>query len=75
MSDIKEFFTNDEWDLIHSLVINNKEFCEDDEYDPRETYQSVEDKIYKLIEDIDLIYTTVFDCIENELNGYAALNQ
>ena len=47
---IKDFFTEDEWDLIHSLVHNNKEFCEDDEYDPIETYYSIENKIYKLFE-------------------------
>lgn len=45
---IKEFFTDEEWDLIYSLVNNNKEFCEDDEYDPRETYDSIVSKIYKL---------------------------
>jgi len=47
---IKEFFTLDEWDLIHSLVANNSEFCEDDEHDPLETYTSIENKIYKLFE-------------------------
>jgi hypothetical protein len=45
---VKEFFTLDEWDLIHSLISNNKEFCEDDEHDPLETYTSIENKIYKL---------------------------
>lgn len=49
-STIKEFFTLDEWDLIHSLVHNNKQFCEDEEYDPVETYDSIENKIYKLFE-------------------------
>jgi hypothetical protein len=48
---IKEFFTSDEWDLIHSLVANNSEFCEDDEYDPLETYTSIENKIYKLFDE------------------------
>lgn len=47
---IKDFFTEDEWDLIHSLVHNNKEYCENDEYDPIETYDSIENKIYKLFE-------------------------
>ena len=47
---IKDFFTEDEWDLIHSLVRNNKEYCENDEYDPIETYDSIENKIYKLFE-------------------------
>lgn len=46
--DIKEFFTLSEWDLIHSLVSNNREFCEDDEDDPVSDYDSVIDKIYKL---------------------------
>lgn len=45
---IKDFFTNEEWDLIHSLVSNNREFCEDDEYDPVSDYDSVIDKIYNL---------------------------
>jgi len=45
---IKEFFTNEEWDLIYDLVHNNKQFCEDEEYDPRETYDSIENKIYQL---------------------------
>ena len=45
---VKDFFTNEEWDLIYSLVSNNREFCEDDEYDPVSDYDSVTDKIYKL---------------------------
>jgi hypothetical protein len=28
---VKDFFTLSEWDLIYSLVANNKEFCEDTE--------------------------------------------
>jgi dihydroneopterin aldolase len=48
MEAIKEFFTNSEWDLIHSLVSNNREFCEDDEFDPVSDYDSVIDKIYNL---------------------------
>lgn len=48
---VKEFFTDKEWDLIYSLVHNNKSFCEDDEYDLRDTYDSIEDKIDKLFED------------------------
>jgi hypothetical protein len=47
---VKNFFTLSEWDLIHSLVANNKEFCEDTEEDPVSDYQSIEDKIYKLFE-------------------------
>lgn len=45
---IREFFTNSEWDLIHSLITNNREFCEDDEHDPVKDYDSISDKIYKL---------------------------
>lgn len=45
---IKEFFTEDEWDLIYSLVANNREFCEDEEHDPIETYNSVLNKIHDL---------------------------
>jgi hypothetical protein len=47
---VKEFFTLSEWDLIHSLVHNNREFCEDDEFDPRSDYDSIVDKIYKLFD-------------------------
>ena len=47
---VKDFFTLSEWDLIHSLVANHKEFCEDTEEDPVSDYQSIEDKIYKLFE-------------------------
>jgi hypothetical protein len=48
METIKEFFTDSEWDLIHSLVSNNREFCEDDEFDPVSDYDSIIDKIYNL---------------------------
>ena len=44
---IQEFFTDSEWDLIYNLVSNNREFCEDDEYDPRSDYDSI---IYKISE-------------------------
>ena len=47
----KDFFTDTEWDLIYSLVANNREFCEDDESDPIETYNSVMDKIHTLWQD------------------------
>lgn len=45
---VKEFFTTSEWDLIHSLLVNNREFCENDEFDPVSDYDSAIDKIYKL---------------------------
>lgn len=45
---IKEFFTDSEWDLIYNLVDNNRQFCEDEEWDPRSDYDSVVDKIYNL---------------------------
>ena len=45
---IKEFFTDSEWDLIYNLVANNREFCEDDEYDPRSDYDNIVDKISNL---------------------------
>jgi len=48
---MKDFFTDSEWDLIYALVANNREFCEDDEHDPIETYNSVMDKIHTLWQD------------------------
>ena len=45
---IKEFFTDSEWDLIYNLIANNREFCEDDEQDPRTDYDSIVGKISKL---------------------------
>jgi hypothetical protein len=45
---IQEFFTDSEWDLIYNLVSNNREFCEDDEYDPRSDYDNIVDKISNL---------------------------
>ena len=45
---MKDFFTDSEWDLIYSLVAGNREFCEDDEYDPVSDYNSILDKISKL---------------------------
>ena len=48
---VKEFFTEAEWDLIHSLVSNNREFCEDTEEDPAEDYDSIIAKIHNLHKD------------------------
>ncbi len=45
---IKQFFTLSEWDLIHSLITNNRELCVNDEHDPVSDYDKVSDKIYKL---------------------------
>ena len=45
---IKEFFTDSEWDLIYNLVSNNREFCEDDEFDPVEDYNTIITKIATL---------------------------
>jgi hypothetical protein len=47
---IKDFFTESEWDLIHNLVSNNVQFCDDEEQDPVEDYYSIADKIVKLFE-------------------------
>lgn len=49
---IKEFFTDSEWDLIYNLVENNRQFCEDDEYDPVEDYNTVLTKIHNLFEEV-----------------------
>lgn len=48
---VRDFFTSDEWDLIHSLVANNREFCEDDEHDPVSDYDNIINKIYKLFDE------------------------
>ena len=45
---VKEFFTDSEWDLIYNLVSNNREFCEDDEYDPLSDYNSILSKMHTL---------------------------
>jgi hypothetical protein len=45
---IKEFFTLEEWDLIQSLVLDNRELCEDTEDDPLDDYDNIANKIYKL---------------------------
>ena len=47
---IKEFFSDEEWDLIYALVENNAQFCDDDESDPKETYDSIVSKIYNLFQ-------------------------
>jgi len=49
---MKDFFTDSEWDLIYSLVANNREFCEDDESDPVSDYNSIMDKIHTLWGDV-----------------------
>jgi hypothetical protein len=48
LSEMKDFFTDSEWDLIYNLVSNNREFCEDDEYDPIEDYNNILTKISTL---------------------------
>lgn len=48
---MKDFFTESEWDLIYALVSNNREFCEDDEADPIEDYNSILDKIATIWQD------------------------
>jgi hypothetical protein len=47
---IKDFFTESEWDLIHNLVSNNAQFCDDEEQDPVKDYHSITDKIVKLFQ-------------------------
>ena len=47
---IKEFFTLSEWDLIVSLVDNNRQFCTNEEEDPVEDYDNIVNKIHKLFE-------------------------
>jgi len=45
---VKDFFTDSEWDLIYSLVQGNREFCEDDEFDPVSDYDSILSKMQTL---------------------------
>ena len=47
MENIKEFFTDSEWDLIYSLVDGNRQFC-DDEEDHSDDYDSIINKIHNL---------------------------
>ena len=47
---IKDFFTLEEWDLIQSLVYNNREFCENTDDDPIDDYDNITNNIYKLFE-------------------------
>jgi hypothetical protein len=44
---IKEFFTDSEWDLIYSLVANNREF-EDSDDESYDDYTNVMNKIHQL---------------------------
>ncbi len=59
-----------------AFVFTNEDvFTMDEDYNPDPVNRELAEKVLSSIEDIDLIYTTVFDCIENELNGYAVLNK
>jgi hypothetical protein len=49
---VKDFFTETEWDLIYSLVANNREFCEDTEDDPVDDYNNIMNKIHTLWSDV-----------------------
>jgi hypothetical protein len=49
---VKEFFTDSEWDLIYSLIQGNREFCEDDEFDPVSDYDSILSKMQALFNDV-----------------------
>ena len=44
---IKEFFTEDQWDLIYNFIGNA---LDDDEFDPDDVY-SIRNKIHQLFED------------------------
>lgn len=66
---IQEFFTDSEWDLIYNLVANNREFCEDDEYDPRSDYDNIVDKISNLF--ANWIMTLTQDQLSKLIQLYA----
>jgi hypothetical protein len=46
---MKDFFTESEWDLIYSLVANNREFEDDDSIDE---YTSILNKIHQVWSDV-----------------------
>jgi hypothetical protein len=46
---VKDFFTETEWDLIYSLVANNREFEDDDSI---EDYNSIVNKIHQIWSDV-----------------------
>ena len=61
---------------VAAFVFTNEDvFTMDEDYNPNPVDRELAEKVLSSIEDIDNIYTTVFDCIENELNGYAVLNK
>jgi hypothetical protein len=47
---MKDFFTESEWDLIYSLVANNREFEDDD--DSIDEYTSILNKIHQVWGDV-----------------------
>ena len=61
---------------VAAFVFTNEDvFTMDEDYNPDPVDRVLAEKVLSSIEDIDNIYTTVFDCIENELIGYSALNK
>jgi hypothetical protein len=61
---------------VAAFVFTNEDvFTMDEDYNPNPVDRELAEKVLSSIEDVDHIYTTVFDCIENELIGYSALNK
>jgi hypothetical protein len=61
---------------VAAFIFTNEDvFTMDEDNNPDPVDRVLAEKVLSSIEDIDHIYTTVFDCIENELIGYSALNK
>ena len=61
---------------VAAFVFTNEDvFTMDEDNNPDPVDRVLAEKVLSSIEEIDYIYTTVFDCIENELIGYSALNK
>jgi hypothetical protein len=61
---------------VAAFVFTNEDvFTMDEDNNPDPVDRVLAEKVLSSIEETDYIYTTVFDCIENELIGYSALNK
>ena len=61
---------------VAAFIFTNEDvFTMDEDNNPDPVDRELAEKVLSSIEDTDYIYTTVFDCIENELTGYSTLNK
>ena len=61
---------------VAAFIFTNEDvFTMDEDNNPDPVNRKLAEKVLSSIEDTDYIYTTVFDCIENELIGYSSLNK